>query len=315
MNKFLKKKDKKNARKQSIYTSDIQQNSSASGPTCTTVPLDIQTDGATKCVLKCLLHYKYGDSACAIKNNNTSISLSYDGTSDVVFNNAKFTPTEIRIFKPSLHTYSGKPAEAELIIVHNSSQGGLLICVPLTTSLTLTRGSYLLSDIISAAPTNGTSSANIPDYNANYLIPTSRYFTYDGPLPYGPCTTQTYHYVVFHPQFGTIGLTSDTMKLLDGILNPHYIASAKGNVFVNMKGTTSNGFAGDGQIYIDCQPTGQSEEEVVFKDAATPTVPNDIIMTVLMIIIGIILIYATFMIMKMVLGKVSKVSAPTATNK
>ena len=287
-----------------------------SSTTCTSVPLDIQTDGATKCNLKCLFHYKYSDSACAIKNNTTSISISYDGTSDVVFNNVKFTPTEIRIFKPSLHTYSGKSAEAEIIIVHNSSQGGLLICVPLTKSNTLTRGSYLLEDIISAAPTEGTSSANIPDYNANYLIPTSRYFTYNGPLPYGPCNTETYHYVVFHPQFGSIGLTSETMKSLEGILNPHYIASTKGSVFVNIKGTTSNGFAGDGQIYIDCQPTGQSEEEIIFKDTTElPTVSNDIVMNLLMIICGIILIYATFMIMKMVLGKVSKGSAPTVTNK
>lgn len=36
----------------------------------------------------------------------------------------------------------------------------------------------------------------------------------------------------------------------------------KVKVFFNESGTTSNGFAGDGEIYMDCQPVGESSEVV-----------------------------------------------------
>jgi hypothetical protein len=109
-----------------------------------------------------------------------------------------------------------------------------------------------------------------------------------------------------------MSISDTTFKVLDRLIQPSYIAASTGPVFVNLKGTTSNGFAGDGQIYIDCQPTGQSEEEVVFKEpstTATPTIPNDILMTILMIVIGAALIYGTFRLMKLVLGNVNKVTS------
>jgi carbonic anhydrase len=278
---------------------------------CLTPPLDIQTDGAQKCSLKCLLHYKYGDSACKIFNGNTMLRMTYDGASDIVYNNTKYTPTNIFIFKPSLHKYSGKSEAAELLIIHSSSQGGLIVSVPITVGGKLTRGSYLLKDIISAAPTSGTASPSIPDYNANYLIPSSRYFTYAGPMIKSGCNTSTFQYVVFHPRFGSVSIDKPVFDTLDKLLNPTYIAATKGDVFVNSTGTTSNGFAGDGQIYIDCQPTGESEEEVVYKEsgAGVNQPPNDVLLTILLIVIGAALIYGTFRVMKLVLGNVNKVTS------
>jgi len=280
--------------------------------TCVTPPIDIQTDGAAKCSLKCLLHYKYGDSSCFVQNFNTALLMKYDGKSDVVYNNMNYTPVAVYILKPSIHTFSGKPADAEVLIIHQNNQGGFYICVPITIGNRLTKGSYLLKDIIAAAPSIGKSaSLNIPDFNANYLIPSSRYFTYQGPdLNQTACTGRQIQYVVFHPRYGSISIERDTFKILDALVQPSYIPVSKGTVFVNMKGTTSNGFAGDGQIYIDCQPTGESEEEVVFKDVGTiPTIPNDILMTILLIVIGVALIYGTFVLMKLFLGNVNKITS------
>ena len=282
--------------------------------TCVSPPLDIQTDGAEKCTLKCLLHYKYGDSACAISNHNTNLQIKYDGVSDVVFNNVKYTPINLFIMKPSIHKYSGEPAPAELLIEHTSNQGGLYICVPITVGTKLTQGSYLLKDIISAAPTNGESATpSIADFNANYLIPTSRYYTYAGPSPGSSCNSMQYQYVVFHPRYGSMAIDQAAFDLLDKLVHPSYTEASTGIVAVNMKGTTTNGFAGDGQIYIDCQPTGASEEEVVFKETGPVTsIPNDTLMTILMIVIGIAFIYGTFVLMKLLLGSVNKITnAPT----
>jgi carbonic anhydrase len=274
--------------------------------TCLSPPLDIQTDGAKQCSLKCLLHYKYGNSACKATTTLNSLHFSYDGVSDVVYNNTKYKPVKVIIVKPSLHKYSGKPASAELLIFHTSNQGGLIISVPITIETKSTRGSYLLKDLISSAPAQGTASPSIADYNCNYLIPNSRYFTYSGPSIGSGCNTPSFQYVVFHPSYGSMSISDTTFKVLDRLIQPTYMAASTGPVFVNLKGTTSNGFAGDGQIYIDCQPTGQSEEEVVFKEPSTvgAQIPNDVLMTILLIVIGAALIYGTFRLMKLVLGNV-----------
>jgi hypothetical protein len=241
------------------------------------------------------------------------MTIHYDGASDVVYNNVKYKPEFIYIFKPSIHKYSGLNESAELIIHHTSNQGGLLVCVPITVGRAITKGSYLLKEIISACPSeiNGSSSPNIPDFNANYLIPSSRYFTYEGPFMNQSCNSPIFQYVVFHPRYGSISIDDTTFKLLDNLIHPDVTINAStGPVFVNMKGTTSNGFAGDGQIYIDCQPTGVSEEEVVFKEpGSVATIPSDILMTILLLLIGIALMYGTFLLMKLVLGNVNKVTS------
>jgi carbonic anhydrase len=280
--------------------------------TCVKPPLDIQTDGATKCSLKCLLHYKYGDSSCKLFNANVALLIKYDGVSDVVFSNVKYTPTDIYIFAPSLHKYSGQTAQAELLIHHTSEQGGLNICVPITVGTKLTRGSYLLKDIIDASPMRGESATpSIADFNANYLIPASKYFTYTGPMIERSCNSLQYNYVVFHPRYGSIAISAATMTVLQGLItaNGRLTASA-GTVSVNEIGTTRNGFAGDGQIYIDCQPTGESEEEMVYKEPGpASSIPNDSLMTILLIVIGIALIVGTFLVMKLVLGNVNKITS------
>jgi len=281
--------------------------------TCLKPPLDIQTDGSEKCSLKCRLHYKYGDSSCRMANYNVFINIQYDGVSDVVFNNVKYTPNSILLVRPSLHTYSGQPAAAEIMIFHTSNQGGLVISVPLVVGAKLTQGSYLLKDIISAGPKSGDGSASpsIADFNINYLIPKSRYYTYEGPgIGQTSCNSMLFQYVVFHPRYGAISISSETFKVLEALVQPlSFITASRGICAVNMTGTTNNGFDGDGQIYIDCQPTGESEEEVVYKEAgAVSTMPNDTLMTILMIVIGVVIIFATFMIMKFVLGNVSKIT-------
>ena len=41
---------------------------------------------------------------------------------------------EIRIYTPSLHTYDGVRAEAEMIIVHSGFGKNLLVCIPMKSS-------------------------------------------------------------------------------------------------------------------------------------------------------------------------------------
>ena len=118
------------------------------------VPINIIRQKTDVCFLKCKLWYKYGNSSCLVTNKHDQVSIVYDGQSDVMFNSVPYTPTEIKIFKPSIHTYDGEYAEAELLIMHSGGQNGLAICIPITLSnnRTYSKATDLLEEIINNIP-------------------------------------------------------------------------------------------------------------------------------------------------------------------
>lgn len=135
---------------------------------------------------------------CGASRNNSKVSFYTAGT---------YIPTEIRIYKPSLHTYNGAPADAELLIVHSAVQqnrgsDGLIVSVPI--SIGGGSGTSGLDAVIQAANTLNagtvalTPSAAISDddVNANDFIPSKRYYAYNGSLPYESCGGN-YYYAVF----------------------------------------------------------------------------------------------------------------------
>lgn len=268
-------------------------------------PLNILTEGAAKCSLKCQFYYKYGNSSCQMVNTGTYLSITYDGMSDVVYNNKQYTPEEIRIYTPSVHKFADKAVEAEVIIKHKGNSGGLLVCVPVTTEGVATKGSELLKEIIQYAPTSseGSKSISLADFNANFLIPTGRFYTYTHPFFDGECTPTEYQYVVFHPRYTSISLEQTVLESLQ--IAKHNIDTMEGSVSVNVSGTTKNGFAGDGQIYIDCQPTGQAEEEIVFKESTdSKGWRPETTQMIVNILVGVIAIVAAYFILQFVLKKV-----------
>jgi len=261
------------------------------------VPINIVRQQKDICNLKCKLWYNYGNSSCILRNSKDQLVIAYDGASDVMFNSVPYTPNEIRIFKPSIHTYDGEYADAELIIVHSGGQNGLLICIPITSNSTsYNKGTNLVEDIITHATTSSeVITLNIQDLNANNLIPKSSYFSYSGPLPYGTCIPDSIaQYVVFHSKQGSISVGKGTMDNLGKLIHDAYIPIYEGKSFFNEKGTIENGFAGDGQIYIDCQPTDE-DSEIVYQSPTTKPMNLDWVWSTLFIIIGI------FQIMQMVL--------------
>jgi hypothetical protein len=137
--------------------------------------------------------------------SHLSVKCSSNNNSKVSFYNAgTYTPSEIRIYKPSLHTYNGVPADAELLIVHSSNSkvesDGLIVSVPITMGGNKRSG---LNAIITSANTlsAGTlalnSSAPISSaVDANEFIPSKPFYVYNGTLPYESCGGN-YYYAVF----------------------------------------------------------------------------------------------------------------------
>jgi len=268
-------------------------------------PFNILTNGAANCSLKCQFYYKYGNSSCQMVNTGTYLSIAYDGMGDVVYNNKQYTPEEVRVYTPSVHKYADSAVAAEIVIKHKGNSGGLLVCVRVTLDGTASKGSELLSEIIKLAPSSseGSKSISLADFNANFLIPTSRFYTYQHPFFDGQCVPDEYQYVVFHPRYASISIEASVMDQLQ--IAQHNIDTMEGSVSVNETGTTKNGFAGDGQIYIDCQPTGQAEEEIVLKEEKKESGWGPETTQLLVnIFIGILAIMAAFFMLELVLNKV-----------
>jgi len=255
-------------------------------------PINIIKRTTDKCSLKCLLWYKYGNSSCTVKNATDQLLITYDGESDVMFNSVSYNPVEVRIFKPSIHQFDGSNADAEIVIVHTGSNGGLLLCIPVmtTTNANASTATNLINDIIKNAPlTDQTTSLNLTDFNLNFIVPKSSYFSYTGTLPYECVAGKEYNYVVFPKN--SLMVNQLTMTNLGNLIHDSYIPVHERVCFFNEMGTKNNGFSGDGQIYIDCQPTGE-EGEIIYKEqSSTKTMNLDWLYSFLYIIIGIIILW------------------------
>lgn len=178
-----------------------------------------------------------------------SVKVTSNGTSTVsFFNSGTYTPSEIRIYKPSLHTFNGVHAEAELLIVHSSgSSRGLIVSVPI--AMDGSKGSGL-NTIIAAANTLNpgtlamTASAPIPvAVDVNDFIPSKPFYVYNGTLPYESCGGNYYYAVFTAPIYiGTpiLNLVPSEIKIAPP---PALLQKSKGGPAVSGLSTTPGDYA------------------------------------------------------------------------
>lgn len=233
-----------------------------------TGPIDISISNIKgKCSFKCSYSFHYNNSSCIATNRGDYLSLSYDKSSSppVVYNATNYDVEEVRLYIPSLHSYSGSKSDGELIIIHSSNTGAipLLVCVPIKSNNVSNNASLLFQTIIDTvsnnAPANGESTTvNVSNYNLSDLVPNKPFFSYTATEPYQPCSVNV-DYIVYIPLNGALDMMPDTLTKLESIIsnNPYDIKKGP-NLFYNEKGPSRTGDSGE--IYIDCQPVGSSEE-------------------------------------------------------
>jgi len=236
-----------------------------------TAPIDISKDVVVgKCDLKCELSFKYNNSSCVATNRGDYISIAYDASSSspVTYNTASYDVKEIRVYSPSLHSFNGTKSDGEFIIIHSSSSGSnpLYICVPIKSSNTGQASSKMLSAIIGTVSANApaeseTTTVAISRFNLNSFVPRKPFFSYTGSEPYQPCTTGAVEYIVFSSE-SAIGLSDKVMSALQSVITTNqYDIKPSPGLFFNEKGPTNG--TSSSEIYIDCQPVGESEEETI----------------------------------------------------
>lgn len=229
-------------------------------------PIDISMSKITgKCDLKCSFSFHYNNSSCVATNRGDYISISYDKSSNppVVYNATNYDVQEIRLYYPSLHSFNGSKYDAELVIIHYSNSGSapLLVCIPIrknnSNSLSATFFKTLVDTMSSSSPSEGEiSTINFPKFNLSLFIPKKPFFSYSATEPYQPCS-ENVDYIVFND---ALDITDETLKTLQDFIesNPYDVKTGP-NLFYNEKGPNLSG-SSNGEIYIDCQPVGQSDE-------------------------------------------------------
>lgn len=288
-------------------------------------PIDISASNSSgNCDLKCDYKFKYNASSCVGKNMGDYISLSYDNnsSSSITFNSTSYMVKEVRIYHPSLHSFNGNKLDAEMVIVHNSNTGEipLLVCLPIRVSNSMSLSSGFFRNVVTTmsknAPSEGDSTTiQINNYNLNILVPKKPFYSYTATEPYQPCS-ENVNYVVYDATETYLDISKDVYeKMKKIVLENYYTTKSDVPFFYNSKGANS---ATSDDIYIDCQPVGQSDETVnVVTDNSNSSYDdfsiedlknNDIFKFFIAIIIFLILIYFCYgiaSVFKMV-GKASE---------
>jgi hypothetical protein len=239
------------------------------------------------CDLKCDYNFKYHKSNSIATNAGSAIQISYEdsGIPPVTYNNVKYNVDYIVLTYPSYVLYNGNNAIGNLEILHTSvkDKSVLVVLIPLTISDDITKSSTLINNIISAV------SNNAPNLNENVTLNISD-FTLQDLVPKKPFYTGTSIFnLIFFDLDGAISISQSSYNTLTKIISlsqgtetPSQLAiiqssSAYSNdlfpLFYNSKGPNNSNNNVDGDIYISCQPTGNSNEEklVSFTKEKNPT--------------------------------------------
>ena len=253
-----------------------------------TAPIDISLSKITgNCDYKCAYSFYYNNSSCIAENKGNYLNIKYDKSSSppVTYNAAGYDVTGIRIYSPSLHSYSGFKTDAEMVIIHSSNTGAnpLLVCVPIKSNNSngaiATFFSTLIDTVANSAPAEGnTTTVNVPRFNLNEFVPHKPFFSYSASLPYQPCDSRV-EYVVFDLAHTNLYITPDSLKKFNEIIQPSpYDIKTGPNLFYNEKGPGSGGALGN-EIYIDCQPVGSSQEmeDIVTETGGSVTSVSDLL--------------------------------------
>ena len=229
-----------------------------------------------KCSLQCNLWYDYKTSPTSlVSSTESSLKINYDGSgSNVMYNSSLFRISSsyaITLFVGGIHKFNDVQPPLEMVIKHESQDTNteLYICIPITSSGNITSMNPIETILTSYFPQKTTTRVNTSNFNLNYVIPKSTYFVHTG----------TYHgtsrprsvYIVFPRD--KLMISSQAITLMTGRtdMTPYTSVIKKTDDLIqNERGTTVNGFSGEDQIYIDCQPT-DSQGEIVIKENIVPT--------------------------------------------
>ena len=253
-----------------------------------------------RCDLKCAYNFTYDETNLRATNEGIMISLTPDNskTSPVTYNTQKYNVNKISIVAPSIHTFNGETTNAEIIIEHSPVKSGnlLSVAIPIISSSEISSASNFINDIIKGVATNApakseTTTLNIDGFSLQHIVPKKPFYSY---------TNKTTDWIVFDKSYA-IPLSSSILTTLGQIIKPFPLPTPGEELFINKTGP--NVINKNDDLYISCNPTDSSEEEIpVEYEKNTPSydlnnmLSSPLLKTILQGIIGFIIFIVIFLI-------------------
>ena len=220
---------------------------------------------AGSCTLKCVLRCTYEDTPSVLTNEGILLSLTYLSTQDapVQYNKDKYTVSSIQLSYPSRHLFEGKPADAELLLLHTPLLGGPTLTMAFPVALNATQTSVVVSEIIDTAAQltparNDTTQVSMVSWSS-LPITKQPFYTYTDP------STTWIVFGILH----ALSISTADMTTLQHMVQPYTVVLPTYSLYLNREGANSN--AGRDGIYIDCSPVQESEETVAITTSKTAT--------------------------------------------
>jgi carbonic anhydrase len=238
-------------------------------------PMDISPNKWDNyCDEKCAYSFKYKTSStCTVKNYGSYLHLNYDPSvpPPVTFNANSYNVDNIEIYSPSLHLFNGNKADGELIITHMPVSIGkpLMVCIPLNSmNVNSSAATQIVTDIINGSTqlaANGDAiNLKLNDYNLSSIVPQTPFYYYKN--------TDDENNIIVYGIKNSISINKSVIDTLQKIITPVTdIKYPTVELFEYNKFGPSMGGSGGDEIYIDCQPTGNSEETTEVEYSKSPT--------------------------------------------
>ena len=154
-----------------------------------TAPINISSGLNTNCTSGCSYTYDYGDSGrVSVTNKTTYLDISCWSDSSVILGGEIMSKSakvrSVRLYAPSINTYDGFKADAEIIITHELDNAtNVYVCVPVVSSEQNGSSAKWFHKIVPFSPTIKKSSSeiiNATNLSLNHLIPEASYLVYEG---------------------------------------------------------------------------------------------------------------------------------------
>ena len=236
----------------------------------TNAPIDINANAVEgTCQQKCQLMCKYRSCPGTVRVAQNHLSISHEVLADapMEYNGFEYQVSEVRMYIPSIHTWNGKAADAELCIVHYSMQGGgaVYICLPIMANNGSSASSAYFSGMVQvmsqfALSTNADDTAVLPSpLNLSAFVPNAPFYQYRATQMFDPFQDEV-DYIVFSPDDAPLFIRPEDFAVFAQIVGKHsYIIHTGPTLFKNPVGMIVRQH-GEDEIYIDCQPVGESDD-------------------------------------------------------
>ena len=190
-------------------------------------PINIDTELTKLCKSLCTFDLQYKNTTCMVNNKNNLVNIKCSPGSYLIYDNTQFELTNITIHTHSLHSIDGSKSDVEICMVNklsstaNSEINGIILRIFFEKGPKFGTPENFMNQIINDLPYETIEydkEINVsPSWGPSMLLPKENksYFTYDGTLPYPPCS-ENYKWFIYE-DIGTIGSNNiDTLKTYIG---------------------------------------------------------------------------------------------------